>query len=220
MNFRSLSLAIAAALLVSPAAFAQDADAASGGTVTTTDATTTPSDHKRFSVAGTYNIVKPKGDAFSDDPKRGLKGGSMPAVSAAWHVTDNIAVEAWGAVDKSEHKIVGPGVGGQVKAQPYGVSGQYHFGQSGQAIRPYVGLGYYEANISDEKDAAGQHIGMSTPKGAMGTVGADFNINERWFTRAEARYLKGKSDVTRGGQKVGEAQLDPWVVGVGMGARF
>ena len=211
MKFQSLSLAIAAAFaLPAPTAFAQDQDAS----------TTDTGAHKRISVVGSYNILKPKSDAFGDDPKRGLKGGGLPTASVAYHVTDNIAVEAWGALDKSEHKVVGTGIGGQVKAQPYGVSGQYHFGQSGQAIRPYVGLGYYEANISDEKDAAGQHIGMSTPKGAMGTVGADFNINERWFTRAEARYMDGKSDVTRAGQKVGEAQLDPWMVGVGVGARF
>ena len=218
MKFQTLSLAIAAAFALSaPAAFAQDQDA----TTSSMDTTTTDTGaQKRISVVGSYNILKPKSDAFSDNPKRGLKGGSLPTAAVAYHVTDNIAVEAWGAVDKAEHKVVGTGVGGQVKAQPYGVSGQYHFGQTGQAIRPYVGLGYYESNISDEKYANGQHFGMSTPKGAMGTVGADFNITDRWFTRAEARYMDGKSDVTRNGQKVGEAQLDPWMVGVGVGARF
>ena len=211
MKFKSLSLAIAAAFALSaPTAFAQDQDAS----------TTDTGAHERISVVGSYNLLQPKSDASSDAAKRGLKGGSLPTASVAYHVTDNIAIEAWGAVDKSEHKVVGTGIGGQVKAQPYGVSGQYHFGQSGQTIRPYVGLGYYQTNISDEKDANGQHFGMSTPKGAMGTVGADFNINERWFTRAEARYMDGKSDVTRAGQKVGEAQLDPWMVGVGVGARF
>lgn len=219
MKFQSLTLAIATTLALSaPAAFAQDADASTTSMDTTT--TTDTSAQKRISVVAGYGILKPKSDALSDNPKRGLKGGSLPTASVAYHVTDNIAVEAWGALDKSEHKVVGTGVGGQVEAQPYGISGQYHFGQSGQTIRPYVGLGYYEANISGEKDANGQHFGMSTPKGAMGTVGADFNINERWFTRAEARYMQGKSDVTRAGQKVGEAQLDPWMVGVGVGARF
>ena len=203
MKFRTLSLAIAGAVaFAAPTAFAQDS---------------TVDGHKRVSVAAGYNVVKPKSDAFGDS--RGLKGGSAASLSAAYHITDNIAIEAW-AADKSEHKVVGQGVAGSVKAQPYALSGQYHFGQTGQAIRPYVGLGYYQAEFKDERDANGQPFGMTHAKGAMGTVGANFNINERWFTRAEARYLKGKADVTRGGQKVGEAQLDPWVVGVGMGARF
>lgn len=224
MKFHTLSLAVAGALvLAAPSAFAQEAQATttSADTQASTDAyASNDGARKRVSVVAGYGILKPKSDAITSDPNRGLKGGSLPTASVAYHITDNIAVEAWGAVDKSEHKVVGQGVGGRVKAQPYGISGQYHFGQSGQAIRPYVGLGYYETNISDEKDANGQHFGMSTPKGAMGTVGADFNITDRWFTRAEARYMQGKSDVTRGGQKVGEAQLDPWLVGVGVGARF
>ena len=83
-----------------------------------------------------------------------------------------------------------------------------------------MGLGYYQAEFKDERDANGQPFGMTHAKGAMGTVGANFNITERWFTRAEARYMKGDSDVTRGGQKVGEATVDPWTVGVGVGARF
>ncbi|MBE2210400.1 MAG: outer membrane beta-barrel protein [Xanthomonadaceae bacterium] len=210
MKLPLLSLAIATTFALSaPVAFAQNADG-----------TSDTGAHKRVSVVAGYGILKPKSDAFGSDPDRGLKGGGLPTASVAYHITDNIAVEAWGAVDKAEHKVAGAGIGGRVKAQPYGISGQYHFGHSGQAIRPYVGLGYYQANISGERDVDGQHFGMSTPKGAMGTVGADFNINDRWFTRAEARYMDGKSDVTRAGLKVGEAQIDPWLVGVGIGARF
>ncbi|RMH92828.1 OmpW family protein [Lysobacter pythonis] len=203
MKFRTLSLAIAGAFVLSaPAAFAQDSTDTAGS--------------KRFSIAGGYAHIKPRTNAF-DAPNTGVKGSGMPTLSAAYHITPNIAVEAWGAVDKSTHKIGG---GSQVKAQPYAISGQYHFGQPEQAIRPYVGLGYYEANISGERDAAGNTFGMSTPKGAIGTIGADFNITDRVFTRAEARYMQGKSDVKMAGQKVGEAKLDPWVVGVGVGARF
>ena len=51
----------------------------------------------------------------------------------------------------------------------------------------YVGLGYYQAEFKDERDANGQPFGMTHAKGAMGTVGANFNITERWFTRAMRR---------------------------------
>ncbi|MDO5610923.1 MAG: OmpW family outer membrane protein [Pseudomonadota bacterium] len=202
MKFRTLNLAIAGALLMSaPTAFAQDGDSAAD---------------KRFSITAGYAHMKPRTNAF-DTPETGIKGSGLPTLSAAWYVTPNIAVEAWGAADKSTHRIGG---GSRVKAQPYALSGQYHFGQPDQVIRPYVGLGYYQANISDERDGAGNHFGMTTPKGAIGTVGADFNITDRVFTRAEARYMKGKSDVKEAGVKVGEARLDPWLVGVGVGVRF
>ena len=69
--------------------------------------------------------------------------------------------------------------------------------------------------------SAGNHIGIGTPDGAMATAGVDFNITDRWFARADARYLHGKADVSEAGQATGEElRLDPWVVGVGMGVRF
>jgi len=208
LSFRTLSLAIAATLAIAPAAFAQDASSDTAAS-------------KRFAVVGGYAHMKPKSDALDDAPgKTGFDGGGMPTLSGSWYVNDNFAVEVWGAADKSEQRVRANGANvGSIKQQPVAVSGQYHFGNAGQAIRPFVGLGYYESNISDEK-INGQHIGMTSPKGAIASAGADFNINERWFTRADARYMKGDSDIKAGGVNAGEAQLDPWVVGVGVGARF
>lgn len=207
LSFRTLSLAVAATLAIAPAAFAQDASDAAAS--------------KRFAVVGGYAHMKPKSDAFDNTPgKTGFDGGGMPTLSGSWYINDNFAVELWGAADKSEQRVRSNDANvGSIKQQPVAVSGQYHFGTPGQAIRPFVGLGYYESNVSDEK-LNGQHIGLSTPKGAIASAGADFNINERWFTRADARYMKGDTDIKSGGVKVGEAQLDPWVVGVGVGARF
>jgi len=49
----------------------------------------------------------------------------------------------------------------------------------------------------------------------------DFNINETWFARTDVRYMKGDAGVRVAGQGTGEElTIDPWVVGVGIGARF
>jgi hypothetical protein len=144
LSFRSLSLAIAATLAIAPAAFAQDASAASAS-----DAAAS----KRFAVVGGYAHMKPKSDALENAPgKTGFDGGGMPTLSGSWYVNDNFAVELWGAADKSEQRVRANGANvGSIKQQPMAVSGQYHFGNAGQAIRPFVGLGYYESNVSDER---------------------------------------------------------------------
>ena len=67
---------------------------------------------------------------------------------------------------------------------------------------------------------AGQRIGVETAKGAMATAGVDVALGERWFARADARYLQGGSDFRINGVDAGEAKLDPVIVGVGIGARF
>ena len=209
-SIRTLTIALAA-LAAAPAAFAQDASSDAGSSAY----------DKRFAVVGGAAILKP-----DRDPAPGLKidGDVAPVISASWYATPNIAVELWGAADKFNHRVKadGPGKIGTVDQQPIALSGQYHFGAPDKVMRPFVGLGYYESNFSNESIGGdGAHVGLETAKGAMATAGMDFNINQTWFARADARYMKGDAGVRVGGQGTGEElTIDPWVVGVGIGARF
>lgn len=208
-SIRTLTIALAS-LIVMPA-LAQDA---------TTD-TTSDAASKRFAVVGGAAVLKP-----DRDPAPGLKidGDVAPVISASWYATPNIAVELWGAADKFNHRVRADGAGkiGTVDQQPIALSGQYHFGTADQVMRPFVGLGYYESNFSNETIGGdGAHVGLETAKGAIATAGVDFNINQTWFARADARYMKGDAGVRVAGQGTGEElTIDPWVVGVGIGARF
>ena len=208
-SIRTLTIALAS--LIAMPALAQDA---------TTD-TTSDAASKRFAVVGGAAVLKP-----DRDPAPGLKidGDVAPVISASWYATPNIAVELWGAADKFNHRVRADGAGkiGTVDQQPIALSGQYHFGTADQVMRPFVGLGYYESNFSNETIGGdGAHVGLETAKGANATAGVDFNINQTWFARADARYMKGDAGVRVAGQGTGEElTIDPWVVGVGIGARF
>lgn len=212
----ALTLAIAA---IAPVAFAQDADTSS-----------TSSAGNRWSVVGGISQLQPTKNAWAGDGQRFKADGDWaPTLGLTYHITDNWGVEAWGAVDKYSHHLRGndgQAKLGNVESQPYAVSGQYQFGTPDQTFRPYVGLGYYEQNFSDEETAAsgalaGQRVGIETAKGAMATVGIDANINERWFARADARYLHdGGGDVKVDGQKAAEADFSPVMLGVGVGVKF
>lgn len=208
-SIRTLTIALAS--LIAMPALAQDA---------TTD-TTSDAAGKRFAVVGGAAVLKP-----DRDPAPGLKidGDVAPVISASWYATPNIAVELWGAADKFNHRVRADGAGkiGTVDQQPIALSGQYHFGTADQVMRPFVGLGYYESNFSNETIGGdGAHVGLETAKGAIATAGVDFNINQTWFARADARYMKGDAGVRVAGQGTGEElTIDPWVVGVGIGARF
>ena len=208
-SIRTLTIALAS--LIAMPALAQDA---------TTD-TTSDAASKRFAAVGGAAVLKP-----DRDPAPGLKidGDVAPVISASWYATPNIAVELWGAADKFNHRVRADGAGkiGTVDQQPIALSGQYHFGTADQVMRPFVGLGYYESNFSNETIGGdGAHVGLETAKGAIATAGVDFNINQTWFARADARYMKGDAGVRVAGQGTGEElTIDPWVVGVGIGARF
>lgn len=209
-SIRILSLALLTSAAFAPAAFAQDnssTDTASG---------------KHFAVVGGISLLQPK-----NDPITGVKktdGGPAPTVSFSYYINDNWAVELWGAADKFDNKFKGPNNArlGSVEQQPVALSGQYHFGQADNVFRPFVGVGYYQSSFSNEKlgNGADTDIRFKDAKGVIGTVGVDMNINSTWFARADARYMRARPDIKVGGEKIGEAKMDPWTVGFGIGARF
>ncbi|MET0808311.1 MAG: OmpW family outer membrane protein [Pseudoxanthomonas sp.] len=209
-TFKKLSIALISAIVFAPAAFAQDTS--STGTDTASG--------KRIAIVGGGAILQPDSNPT---PGLGVDGGTAPTLSASGYVNDNVAIELWGAADKFNHRVRGPqGKIGTVEQHPIAVSGQYHFRDADAVMRPFVGLGYYESNFSNEDiSGGGPHVGLSTAKGPIATAGMDLNINSRWFARTDVRYMKGDADVNLAGQGTGdELTLDPWTVGLGLGARF
>jgi len=228
-HLRPLTLALAGALALAPAAaFAQDAtqDATSSMSADTTSSTAGTTSGKHFAVVGGYALSQPTRNPVIAGARSRVDGDGAATLSASYYINDNIAVEAWGAVDKFGHRVrTASGKTASVNAQPVALSGQYHFGGADKIVRPFVGLGYYESNYDGETAAptgplAGQRIGVETAKGAMATAGVDLNINPTWFARADLRYLQGKSDVKLNGIDAGRAELEPVMLGVGIGARF
>ena len=214
-HFRQLTLAVVATLAIAPA-FAQE--------ITGPDTS-----GKRFAVVGGYTLAEPTKNPLIAGERTTVDGDGAATLSANYYVTDNIAIEAWGAADKFGNRVRTPnGKVASVDTQPYALSGQYHFGNTQSIVRPFVGLGYFEANTDGEKAEpsgalAGQRIGVGTAKGAMATAGVDVNITPTWFARADVRYMQdttGQPNVTVDGANVGKAELNPVTVGVGMGARF
>lgn len=218
MHFRHLTLAVVASLAIAPAAFAQDAG---------TDSTASGS--KRFAVIGGYSLSEPTKNPSIAGTRTQVDGDGAATLSANYYVTDNIAIEAWGAADKFGHRVNGPnGKIASIDSQPYALSAQYHFGAPQNTVRPFVGLGYFEANVDGEKAEptgalAGKRIGVENAKGAIATAGVDLNFTPTWFARADLRYLQdttGQPNVTVDGANAGKAGLNPVMVGVGVGARF
>ncbi|HEY1141313.1 MAG TPA: OmpW family outer membrane protein [Lysobacter sp.] len=214
-HFRQLTLAVVATLAIAPA-FAQE--------ITGPDTS-----GKRFAVVGGYTLAEPTKNPMIAGERTNVDGDGAATLSASYYITDNIAVEAWGAADKFGNRVRTPnGKIASVDTQPYALSGQYHFGNTQSIVRPFVGLGYYEANTDGEKAEptgalAGQRIGVETAKGAMATAGVDVNITPTWFARADMRYMHdttGQPNVTVDGVNAGKAELNPLTVGVGLGARF
>ena len=213
-NPKTLALALGAILAggIAVPAFAQDAGTGASG--------------KHWAVVGGYAHQEPTGDGTIAGRKAEFDGSGATTLGVSYYFNDHVAVEGWGAASKFDHRVsTADGKIGTVSSQPYALSAQYHFRDGNAAVRPFVGLGYFQNNIDDEDQDnlgpyADNHIGMTTPEGPMATVGMDLNFTPHLFGRVDARYMHGGADIAVDGAKVGEADLNPVVIGVGVGARF
>jgi outer membrane protein len=206
----AIALALAGGMAAAPA-FAQDTGASG----------------KRFAVVGGYAHQEPTGNGTIDGAEAEFDGSGAGTLGASWYLNDNVAIEGWGAVTKFDHRVTTSNDGkiATVSSQPWAVSGQYHFRDGNDTIRPFVGLGYFQSNASNEdQDGTGpyadNHIGMGTASGPMATVGVDLNFTPNVFARADMRYLHGDSEIEVDGMPAGDADLNPVVIGIGVGTRF
>ena len=210
LSLRTVGLSIAL-LSATPLAFAQDATGTASG--------------KHFSVVGGVAVTQPTRNPQIAGMRTDVDGEAAPTLGLSYNINDNWSVEAWGADKSGRRMTTRDGKLASADAQPYALSGQYHFGDADKTVRPYVGLGYAQTEYSNESATstgglAGQRVGIETAKGPMATAGIDVNFSPTWFARADARFTQDKSDVKVDGVKAGEAQLDPVTVGIGIGARF
>ena len=84
----------------------------------------------------------------------------------------------------------------------------YHFGEPGDAWRPYVGIGInYTRFVSIESTLASK-VEMSESWGPAGQVGIDYALSKDWSLFASVAALKVKSDLVATGATVLTTTID------------
>jgi outer membrane protein len=149
---------------------------------------------------------------------------------AAEHFGIELAV-AWAKLDiRGAGTIAGLGRIGTTRVTPITLMGQYHF-QPAEKTRPYLGLGLTIANFHNERGSAvldaalggTTTLSLADRAGVTFQGGVDFEVGEDWFVNLDAKYSLIDSRMTATTGAVARAvtlELDPWVVGGGVGARF
>ncbi len=153
---------------------------------------------------------------------------TFPEIDITYFFTPNIAAELILTYpQKHDVELGGTGIG-SVKHLPPTLTLQYHFNPTG-TIRPYAGLGLNYTRFSSVNLDAGPVLGGSVPLkidrssvGFAAQVGADFQIAPQWFLNVDVKYVTIDTDifVKANGAKVTELDVDPLLIGVGIGYRF
>ncbi len=145
--------------------------------------------------------------------------------------TNNIGVELLAALP-FEHDISAEVVGvgradlGSTKHLPPTLSVQWHSNPIGSAT-VYAGLGINYTVLFDEELTRGardllgaEKLGIDNSVGLAIQLGADFQFTDRMFGNIDVRYIDIDADVSLDGNEIGEANIDPIVVGFHLGWSF
>ena len=106
---------------------------------------------------------------------------------------------------------------------------QYHFNPK-QRFKPYLGVGLNYTTFLDTKaKGSGKSVlGMSNVDlddsfGLVLQVGADWQINDRWYLNGDLKYIDMDTTATANsalGPVSVDVDIDPLIIGVGVGYRF
>ena len=98
----------------------------------------------------------------------------------------------------------------------------YHFGDAGSALRPYVGIGINYTRFTDAKTPYGWQVSLSDSWGLAGQIGLDYAMSKQWGLFASLGAAQVKSDLVAVGASVLRSTIDfrPVTFAAGVAYKF
>jgi outer membrane protein len=152
----------------------------------------------------------------------------LPELDLSYFLTKNIAVELVCCFDRvdihSAGSVAALGKAGSTWLFPPTLLAQYHFDGFG-AFKPYVGAGVnYTVFFDEQPSGKFTHLGLDNAVGGAVQVGLDYHLDGNWFANVDFKKLWLGTDwnvnVTGVGHVSGHVDIDPIIVGAGIGYRF
>lgn len=150
----------------------------------------------------------------------------IPELDITYFLTRNIALEL--VLGISKHDVEGSGsltgvdVGDFYIIPPH-LMLQYHF-DIGNGIKPYIGAGVNYSLIFNEGNAAGFNgLKIDNGFGFSLQAGVDIQVRDNWYLNVDVKktWLNVDAVTNLGAVPVrADIDVDPWIVGVGLGYRF
>lgn len=147
-------------------------------------------------------------------------GAVVPELDISYFFTENLSAELILATSKHDMSEIAPNIGlGDVWVLPPTLTMQYHFNNTSGFV-PYVGAGI-NYTIFYNEDAGALPIEYENGFGYALQIGADYKLDEHWMINADVKKIFLNTDVSvANGAVRADVDLDPWVLGLGVGYRF
>lgn len=160
----------------------------------------------------------PVGGAGASD-RISVSKKTIPELDISYFFSPNVSAELILTYPQKHDVYLDGGKIGTFKHLPPTLLGQYHFTPEA-TFSPYVGAGLNYTNITKVELLNGAGGLEHKSFGLALQAGADYKIDKNWSLNFDVKKIQIRSDVTISGAKVSNVQVDPWLVGVGVGYRF
>lgn len=144
----------------------------------------------------------------------------VPEIDATYFFTPNIAAELIAAVTPHNVKTNGGIDAGSSWLLPPTVTLQYHFNNLTWA-KPYIGAGVNYTVFFNEDAGALRHVEYDNSFGAALQAGIDIPLQDSWYFNIDVKklFIDTKASFSPSGVQA-NVDIDPWLIGVGIGYRF
>jgi outer membrane protein len=148
----------------------------------------------------------------------------VPEVDVTYYFTKHIAAELIAATTNHSVSARGTAIGdvdlGDVWLLPPTLTVQYHF-LPDEDFQPYVGAGINYTMFYNADKGGATSVKYSNSFGTALQAGFDYKLADGWYANLDVKKLFLSTDVKiNGGGVRADVDLDPWIVGVGVGYRF
>lgn len=148
-----------------------------------------------------------------------------PEVDVTYMATNNIGFELIAATTRHTVGVTGADLA-HASLLPPTLTVQYHLNPEGK-VRPYVGAGvnytiFYNEKMTDVgKTALGvSKIDLHDNIGWAAQAGVDFDLTSNVFLNLDVKYIGLSTNAYVDGVKLGKVDINPVIVGVGLGFKL
>jgi outer membrane protein len=179
------------------------------------------------------------GVAPDESAKIGIIGGDVaisnaliPELDFTYFFTEHFAAELILGTAKHDVKAINTAAGnvdlGSVWLLPPTLTAQYHFYTSDQKVfKPYIGAGLNYTLFYNVKSGGVADVKYDNALGYAAQVGFDLMLDDTFFINVDAKRLFLSTDVTVDASNLApglsipaEVDINPWLIGVGVGMKF
>lgn len=144
----------------------------------------------------------------------------VPELDVTYFFTPNIAIEAIAAVTPHDVRTSSGVDAGSAWLLPPTVTLQYHFTQF-DALKPYIGAGINYTHFFNEDAGALQSVDYDDSFGAALQAGVDIPVHDQWSINLDVKkvFIDTTATFKPSGVRA-DVDIDPWLIGAGIGYRF